>query len=178
MDMAARGALWGPTLGQHTSSAASALEAGRELQALADEINPVLLIIDPLSAAYLGNENDRSLVRMFMSHWDVWARERKRAVMIIAHKSKADDGEGRPSGSTDWEAAARAVWSLDNVKMGDKPSKGPDSRRSKTRLGVTKSNYARLPDPLHITLRGQGEIRWEVLEPWEVAVNGGHDDKE
>ena len=168
VDMAGRGALWGPEKGKHTSTAADILDAGRELQKLAEALEPILLVIDPLAAAYLGNENDRALVRAFMSHWDVWARRKKRSVLMIAHKPKyADGGDGRPSGSSDWEASARAVWSLDYLKQGKLPGKGKDDEREAyPRLAVTKSNYGQLPDALQLKM-GSGP-RWEVAGPWEV----------
>ena len=68
-----------------------------------------LLVVDPLAAAYACNENDRGLVRAFMANWDGWARNTGCAVLIISHPPKSASDY---SGSTDWHAAARAVWTL------------------------------------------------------------------
>ena len=45
-----------------------------------------------------------------MTSWDGWARATNCAVLVVSHPAKA--AESDYSGSTDWHAAARAVWKL------------------------------------------------------------------
>ena len=52
-----------------------------------------LLIIDPLAAAFVQNENDRALVRAFLSALDQWAEDHSCAVLIISHPPKGDSAQ-------------------------------------------------------------------------------------
>ena len=100
-------------------------------------------MIDPLAAAYACSENDRGLVRHFMSDWDNWARRTGCAVLVVAHPSKDSTGSAdyHTSGSTDWHAASRFVWQMELMKVGPKPVQGEDDRQEAMRFKVTKSNY-------------------------------------
>ena len=58
-----------------------------------------------------------------MASWDAWARDTGCTVLLIAHPPKTDAAY---SGSTDWHAAARAVWTLSlyETGTGDATGKG------------------------------------------------------
>ena len=148
LDFAGIGALWEPAQGgsRHTSTLGALSAAGEFLRLYCEHHKAKLLIVDPLAAAYACNENDRGLVRAFMASWDAWARKAGCAVLMISHPPKSDAAY---SGSTDWHAAARAVWTLEMEPFGDKPDKGQkDTRSKKTRLTCLKLSYERTPAPL------------------------------
>ena len=136
----------------------------------------ILSILDPLAAAWVGNENDRSLVRAFMSSWDAWSREGTRAVLVLAHEPKSR--ERGPASSTDWEAAARAVWTLGKEPFGPE-LKGSGSRKPQNdrplewKLELTKTNYSE-PEALKMSVDTQPGVdhkgnkwRWRIYGPWE-----------
>ena len=189
-DMAGHGPTWGPVGGKHISTVAQLLDAGQALRELATAVNPALVVIDPLAAAWRGNENDRSLVRDFMSNWDFWARETRTAVLIVAHPSK--NPASNFSGSTDWEAAARSAINLANEKVGPAPQgrNAEDYRREAWQLSNSKANYGPQAHPLELKFTARGdadddaaETRWECAGPWETrseptttAGNGHGDD--
>ena len=101
-----------------------------------------MLIVDPSAAAYGSNENNRALVRAFVSDLDAWARDNNCAVLILSHPPKwAADY----SGSTDWEASVRSMWTLRKEGVGPAPQgKGksvPDSQPEGWQLARPKANY-------------------------------------
>ena len=145
LDYAGCGPLWAPVEqgSRHTSTVGTLTDRGKGLRHYCEQHKALLLIIDPLAAAYLCNENDRGLVRQFMSDWDGWSRKSGCTVLIAAHPSKA---HAEYSGSTDWQAAARYVWTL-----GSEPIPTPEDgggKRKKTdqpeapRLRVLKTSYS------------------------------------
>ena len=117
VNMRANGALWGPPTGAHVSTAAEMLAAGERLLRYAEAVKPRVLVIDPLAAAFMSNENDRGLVRAFMTRLAEWAAQNDCAVLIIAHPPKNRGGQGKAptiddlySGSTDWPASVQSFW--------------------------------------------------------------------
>ena len=119
VNMRSKGALWGPPTGAHVSTAAQMLAAGERLLRYAEAVKARLLVIDPLAAAFMSNENDRGLVRAFMTRLAEWAAQTGCAVLIIAHPPKNRGGRGKApvlddlySGSTDWPASAQSFWTF------------------------------------------------------------------
>ena len=100
----------GPLRSGHVSSIASLTTAGEKLREYAESVEARLLVIDPLAAAYAGDENVRGLVRAFLSSWDAWGRRNDCAVLFVGHTPKA---ASRTSGSTDWRNAVRNLWSME-----------------------------------------------------------------
>lgn len=145
--LAGRGPLWEPAGGgsRHTSTLGELSGVGRWLRRYCERSGARLLVVDPLAAAYACNENDRGLVRQFMASWDGWAREARCTVLLLAHPSKADPAY---SGSTDWQAAARAVWTLGLDK----------DVKDRTLLKCLKTSYGMTADLLHLT----GYPGWRV----------------
>lgn len=95
-----------------------------------------LLVLDPAASVYAGNENDRAQVRAFQNHLCWWAEQTDTTIMVIAHPSK--NVSENYAGSTDWQAAPRAFWSLvkEQVKDEDKVVVG-----QATKLMLEKSSY-------------------------------------
>lgn len=150
VNMRPAGGLWGAAHGAHTSTAGGWLPGGDALRAYAERAAARLLIIDPLAAAFVANENDRALVRAFLSALDQWAEDMGCAVLIISHPPKSDSAQ---SGSTDWRNGVQAVWELTTADKDD-----PDGLR---RLKVDKLNEGPIPAAVRVDYEGG----------WFVEVN-------
>ena len=110
-----------------------------------------LLIIDPLAAAFLGNENNRMEVRDFMSMLDRWAIKSNCTVLIIAHPPKDKDHDW--SGSTDWLNASRAVWIMgkrtrDQQGRPKKKGRNEQDVPEAVCLLFEKNSYGKMLNPL------------------------------
>lgn len=176
-DMAGAGPLWAPATGgsRHTSTMGTLTGKGRWLRRFASEKGARLLVVDPLAAAFACNENDRGLVRAFMADWDRWGRDANDgegcAVLFVAHPPK---NEGEWSGSTDWHAASRAVWTLGHEDTGTgkpvKNSKGDDTGKTEPAeapcLKCIKSSYGPLPKDVWLQACGMG---WLAAAPRAAA---------
>ena len=159
------GAVWGPakSSSRHTATLGELTDAGRQVRAYCQQKQAQLLILDPLAAAYACNENDRALVRAFMADWNRWAQETGCTVLIIAHPPKTG---ADTSGSTDWEAAPRAVWTFGLEDTGTGNDK---EKKLAPRLACIKSSYARVPPPLWLS-----SPRWPLWEAKD-AINAAAD---
>ena len=135
VDMRGVGSVWGPGAGNHIAITGELLRTGEALRKVCKDIGARLLILDPLSGAFGGNENDRTAVYDFVSSFRGWGDAAKCAMLVIGHLPKGADGRAAGfSGSTAWEASARAMWLLATKKdKDDKPYYA---------LQHTKSNYA------------------------------------
>lgn len=144
VDMRGKGALWGPGIGNHIANIGDMLPAGLQLQEICEKTEKTekregaqLLVIDPLSGAFGGNENDRTAVYAFTSAWREWADAAGCAVLMIGHLPKNQEGKDAGfSGSTAWEASARSMITLTTEKYGE--------ARTYWALKHIKSNYARI----------------------------------
>ena len=145
VDMRGIGSVWGPGAGNHIAITGELLRRGEELRSVCENIEARLLILDPLSGAFGGNENDRTAVYDFVSSFRGWGDEAKCAMLVIGHLPKTQGVQF--SGSTAWEASARAMWLLgtkeppaENEESKGKQKKEPP--RKYFALQHTKSNYA------------------------------------
>ena len=124
------GSLWAPRREgtRHTSTEGTWTDTGRRL---IETLPPyALCVIDPIAAAYACSENDRALVRAFLTALDAAAEEHGTTVLLIGHPPKNDASF---SGSTDWRNGCRAMLTLERVKTrGD---------RRGIALSREKSNY-------------------------------------
>ena len=66
-------------------------------------------MLDSVAAIYSANENDRAEVRGFLSALARRAYEGDRSVLLLVHPPKSGSDY---SGSTDWLAGVRALWTL------------------------------------------------------------------
>ena len=168
VNMRPAGGLWGAAHGAHTSTTGSLLDGGKALLDYAAAAQTRLLIIDPLAAAFVQNENDRALVRAFLSALDQWAEDHSCAVLIISHPPKGDSAQ---SGSTDWRNGVQAVWTLETAKVMDGDEKGklvpaPGGERI---LQVEKLNEGAPPDPVYLQFT-EGRFA-EVAKPARHNAN-------
>ena len=155
-----RGPMWGMPAGAHRAIRASLLPVGRQLLEYAVANNARLLVLDPVAAVFGGNENDRAAVREFMSMLDAFAQEHDCAVLVLAHPPK--DKESDFSGSTDWHAASKVLWTFERAGKG-----GAEDSNAPLELKCVKSNYGPLPRKLHLK-----EWKWWTLVPPPAKAAG------
>ena len=174
-DMAGHGALWGPRANRrsYTDTMGETTQAGHELRRLCREEGARLLIVDPSAAAYGSDENNRTAVRAFLSDLDAWARENDCAILMLSHPSK---GGADYSGSSDWEASVRSMWTLRKEKIGPAPAergKGEsDNRPEGWQLALAKANYGPPVKPLQLDWDASGGgLRWKVIGEWSEGAS-------
>ena len=108
-----------------------------------------LLVTDPLSGAFGGNENDRTAVYDFVSSFRGWGDTAECAMLVIGHLPKNEEGKKAGySGNSAWEASVRAMWKLEKKII----HRGGEGKKKETKhywaLEHTKSNYAALQSPV------------------------------
>ena len=133
-----RGPLWGVPPGKNSYARASLLPVGEVLLKQVAAFDPDVLVLDPLSATFGGNENDRAGVREFTTYLSGWGNRHKCAIVILGHPPKSD---ATYSGNTDWEGSPRAMWFLEKDDRKDDRD-GP----ARYRFDVTKLSYAAKPE--------------------------------
>ena len=155
VDMRGIGSVWGPGIGKHIQNTGDLLSAGEDLRAICEDKEASLLVMDPLSGAFGGNENERTAVYDFVSSFRAWGDTAKCAMLVVGHLPKSAEGKAAGfSGSTAWEASARSMWMLSKKAFtegkgkGKRKGKGTDTEASEVEpkdywtLEHTKSNYA------------------------------------
>ena len=166
IDMRGVGSVWGPGAGNHIAITGELLPAGEQLRKVCEDKNARLLILDPLSGAFGGNENDRTAVYDFVSAFRGWGDEQNCAMLIVGHLPKSSEGRASGfSGSTAWEASVRSMWMLSKVDVIQKGEKDEDE--SYFALQHTKSNYARLQKEVPLAKNQYGW--WSKVENVDEA---------
>lgn len=160
-DVGGIGPLWSPGADKHTSVVASITDAGMWLRGLMDEFD--LVFVDPIAGAYGSEENVRTLVRDFISWFDMACRESECTLLMLGHSSK----EHLVSGSTDWANGVRCVLGAQWVERREntaKDARGRPKSELKGRglqLSAVKLNGAARPRPVWL-VPGPGECGWVV----------------
>ena len=113
LHLGSKGGLWGVEHAHHMATMGGPLPLGHALLEQVAAKEPKLLILDPVAAAFMQNENDRALVRSFLTALRAWAEERDCAVLLIQHPAK--HGQDAQSGSTDWRNGVHSVWEMKSV---------------------------------------------------------------
>ena len=173
VDMSTVGPVWAPVSETgHISTRSDLTSAGAKLRELCESVGARLLICDPLAAAYMSDENARGLVRAFMSSWDGWARENECAVMWVSHPSKG--APDTPSGSTDWEGAARFVWVLTELPhYTDEKNPAKSCAVAGERMLMLegpKGNYGRRPQGVVVEIESVAVLDEDGHPDWIGAV--------
>lgn len=160
VDMRGVGSVWGPGTGEHVSVTGELLPAGWQLRALCEGKHARLLVLDPLSGAFGGNENDRTAVYDFVSGFRKWGDDEKCAILMIGHLPKGSESRSAGfSGSTAWEASVRSLWKLEKAGL----EKNGDDANAYWWLVNSKNNYARLQSEIPLAKQ---ELGW-----WIRATN-------
>ena len=132
---------------------------GERLLKTAEDFGASLLVLDPSAAAYGGNEIDRAVVRQFMTYLDNWAENNKCTILILQHPPKYTGASY--SGSTDWEASARAMWKIEPVK----------DEEGIFYMSVTKSNYLKeWPQEIYLEQLGMAWVESDYEPPKKATV--------
>ena len=87
-----------------------------EIEALAEEEQPSVIVLDTLADMFPANENDRAAVRQFISILRGLALRQKCAVILLSHPSLSglNSGSGT-SGSTAWNNSVRSRLYLERI---------------------------------------------------------------
>jgi hypothetical protein len=107
------------------------------------QIAPVAVIVDNAAATFIGNQNDRVMVRSFVNLWRSIARKASHpAVLLLDHPSLSGltNGTGR-GGNMDWRNAVRSALYL------RVPDDKDDACRGIRILETQKSNYGPIGQP-------------------------------
>ena len=178
VDLAEYGPTWAPSSSGsgHTSTLAELTAVGHRVRGLCERVRAKLLVIDPLAAAFASNENDRGLVRAFVSSWDGWARRVECSVLAISHPPK--DRRNPYAGTTDWEAASRWMATLRATTNADDRHDDNASQADQLKvLEFMKSNYGLLPPPVYLKWANGGYVydgeRYPAEPPDEPAAGKG-----
>lgn len=169
VDMRGVGSVWGPGMGNHIANTGALLPSGYQLQHICEDKDAKLLIIDPLSGAFGGNENDRTAVYDFISSFRRWGDTAKCAVLVVGHLPKYAEGKNAGfSGSTAWEASVRSMWLLSKEDNGGGGKNDP--KEYYYALSHTKSNYAQLQSEIPLIKSQYGW--WKQADNNDDAVEG------
>ena len=124
-----------------------------------------LAILDVAADLFLGNENDRGMVRQFIGLLNGMAMRRNCAVLLNAHPSRAGLHSGEIDGaSTAWNNSVRSRMSLERVKT----EKGEEADTDARVLTRRKANYA--PLGASISLRWENGMLVPVQAPTGLAA--------
>ena len=179
VDMRGIGSVWGPGIGKHIANTGDLLAAGEDLRAICEheDIDARLLVMDPLSGAFGGNENDRTAVYDFVSSFRGWGDQAKCAMLVIGHLPKSQEGKAAGfSGSTAWEASARSMWKLEGLSFEVEEGAKKETKQCWT-LEHTKSNYAPMQPKIYLTKHkygwwSQAADREESAQAFEAYQQG------
>ena len=170
VDMRGVGSVWGPGLGKHIANTGDLLPAGEDLREICEDKEARLLVLDPLSGAFGGNENDRTAVYDFVSDFRKWGDEAQCATLLIGHLPKSAEGrEAGYSGNTAWQASVRSMWKLEKKDVIEKKEKEGKGKKEKGKEEVetkhywvlehTKNNYASLQSEIPLIKQKTGWFR-------------------
>jgi len=153
VDMKRGGNVWGVGEGAPGFSASTIQEAGRRILEICEQKEARLLVLDPLSGAFGGNEIDRADVYRFVSEMRAWAQRSKCAVLMAAH-IPADETK-KYSGSTAWTGAVRSAWYLGAETEKTGTGRGAEEK-TWWQLEQLKANYARPQPPIYLYKNDNG----------------------
>ena len=169
IDMRGIGSVWGPGIGKHIANTGDLLAAGKDLRKICESKQAKILVMDPLSGAFGGNENDRTAVYDFVSSFRGWGDVAKCAMLVIGHLPKSQEGKAAGfSGSTAWEASARSMWMLAKKTFTQGEGKEKETKYYWA-LEHTKSNYAHLQSEIPLIKKKRGW--WKQANDREDAAD-------
>ena len=114
------GPVWAPEMGKHWQTRSQSTRVADLLKKECKHKKAKLLMIDPLSACFYGDENNKAEVYAFINSWASWGEETETAVLISAHLPKnRDSRRSGYSGSTAWEGAVRSLFTLDQFDLNE-----------------------------------------------------------
>ena len=146
--MRQHGPILAPDYGKHIQTRSNATQAAKQLKGVCKKHKAKLLIIDPLSAGFYGDENSKAEAYAFINFWAGWAEQTEIAVMINAHLPKGKEARRSGySGAAAWEGAVRSLFTLDRFDLNE----DEDGERKKTKEG---SRTVTLPRKRYLAIKG------------------------
>ena len=150
--MRQHGPIWAPDYGKHIQTRSNATQAAKQLKGVCKKHKAKLLIIDPLSAGFYGDENSKAEAYAFINFWAGWAEQTEIAVMINAHLPKGKEARRSGySGAAAWEGAVRSLFTLDRFDLnedqeGERKKEGNKNLPRKWYIALKgiKGNYAKI----------------------------------
>ena len=146
------GPVWAPELGKHFQTRSQPTRVAQLLknECEREDIKAKLLMIDPLSACFYGDENNKAEVYAFINSWAEWSEETETAVLISGHLPKSKEARRSGySGAAAWEGAVRSLFTLDRFDInededGERKKDGNKNLPRKAYLAIKgiKGNYA------------------------------------
>lgn len=142
------GPIWAPDYGKHIQTRSQATDAAHQLQKICKDRQAKLIIIDPLSAGFYGDENSKAEAYAFINWWAAWGEDTKTAVLVNAHLPKGKDARRSGySGTAAWEGAVRSLFTLDKFDLNE----DEEGERKKVKDGNRAVN---MPRKWYIALKG------------------------
>ena len=164
VDMKRGGNVWGIPQDVSRFERNDLQKAGKQILEICEKTKAKLLVLDPLSGAFGGNENDRADVYRFVSTLRAWAQSSKCAVLIVAH-IPADESK-KWSGSTAWLGSVRSAWYL-GIES-ETTATGKKSEEEKWwQLEQLKVNYSKPQQPKYLMKQENGV--WSEAENMQAA---------
>ena len=150
VSMRAAGCVWGPEIGKHYQTRSQPTSSADQLKSFCKDRQAKLLMIDPLSAAFYGDENNKAEVYAFVHSWAEWGEANGTAVLISGHLPKSRESRRSGySGTAAWEGAVRSLFTLDRFDMnenedGEREKEGNKNLPRRWYLAIKgiKGNYA------------------------------------
>ena len=138
-DLRRYGPIWAPVIGsRHIATIAEPTKLYHDIEKHARKFEAKFIVFDTIAAAYLSDENNRPLVRSFLTTLSAFANDLDASILLISHPSKSRTEDFTTSGSTDWINGVRCAFTLDRTK-----SEQPFLRQ-------TKNNLSSLADPIYL----------------------------
>lgn len=136
----------------------------RDLAATVEALTPMLLILDNLADVYSGNENNRSLVKAFVSMLRGLCLMYDCTVLMLGHPSLSgiQSGSGM-SGSTAWSNSVRSRIYLKRPDGADLAADDDNARI----LEVMKANYGPVGQRLELKWKNGRFVRETPQNAWD-----------
>ena len=167
--------LFGVEDGGHISQAPRRLAVWRPLWDRIAARAPRLVVVDPVLAAFNGDDARVSAVRAFMDALRQELEALGAGLVLVAHSTKATQGidPGAVSGSAAWTDAARAALTLQREYEDDSKEKKRKCPTDNWTLETIKSNYS---PPIKIELEAIPGEQGELAGFKTTTDQGGEDD--
>lgn len=133
-----------------------------------DLLRPALVIIDNLADVFAGNENNRSVVKHFVTLLRGLALRIDCTILVLAHPSLTglNSGSGM-SGSTAWSNSVRSRLYLHK----DADANGYEADKSVRLLETMKANYGPRGQPIGLSWQNGRFIRRDLPKPFDDVTN-------
>ena len=184
VDMRGFGPIWAPAQegSGHENTRCAPTDAWPILQGICNDNDASLLVLDPLSGAYTGNENARGMVYEFVSALRKWGEDTQTTTLMIGHFPKST-AQGKYSGSTAWPASVRSMWALDTNtgtvqktttdKKKGKDNEGNPEAKEYYSLTHEKANYS--PSQAEVFLKKEENGLWTEVGTTKEATQAYQD---